>query len=310
MKIVAVVAGGLGNQMQMTAALRTIRDRLGYDIEVVSGGAPVAGLEMRELFGYPAYGPRWRPEKGEFDGAVALGFGANRQSQERGWAGLKWLNDLSKQVVLTERSEVDVSMNACRDLGVAEADLRWHGELSWPRRYWEPTESFDVVIANNYYKGPKATPTHHWDVKGFPGITTLAAEIQKRWPELSICCIGLDDRERVEGVVDRTGLPLMDTLGLIGRARFIVTTDTMAFHAAACLRIPAFALWTATSAVKSACPKFHDKAVLIGRDDLACRETCFAKAHYWTRCKRWECQEIGIGHIMEIIEGERGALWN
>ena len=305
MRVLAIIAGGLGNQMQMTAPLVTLRERLGWRIEVVSVGAPVAGGPLREMLPFPTHGPGVRTIG--FDGVVGLGFGSYGGNQADGWRGLTWLNTLSDQVVRTAKSEVDVAMDACRELGVAEEDLIWHGEMSCNEEY---QERFDVVIANNYYKGPnKQRTTDHWHVRGYPGIKTLAAEIRKAWPELSICCIGLDDREYVEGTTDRTGLPLGDALALIKRARILISTDTMAFHAGACFDTPTFAIWTATSRVKSACPKFHHTARLIGRDDLACRDTCFADRQRWTHCQRWECQEIGVGHIMGIIEEERGKLW-
>lgn len=298
-KKLIVIAGGLGNQIQMTAAIATLERELGWEVEVVAGGAPVAAVEMREWLPWTAHRPQWRPEKGEFDGVVALGFGGNKQLQDKGWCGLPWLNDISTQAVRCERSEVDVSMDACRDLGVPEDLLNWHGSLMCDEDY---DEKFDVVLANNYYRGRREAPNAHWDVKGFPGFASVGAEIQKRWPHLSVCCIGLDDRDRIGGVVDRTGLSLGETLALIKRAKFVVSTDSMAFHAAACFDTPAYVLWTATCELRSACPKFHDTATLIGRDDLECRKTCFQRSNQWTACKDWRCQEIGIGRIVDTIE--------
>lgn len=297
-KKLVVIAGGLGNQIQMTAVIATLERQLGWDIELVAGGAPVAGHELREWFPWPAHRPAWRPEEGEFDEAVALTYGSSKMVQENGWFGPVWANDLSKQAVHYKASEVDIAMNACRDLGIAEADLDWHGCLNYDERY---PERFDVVIANNYFKGTKAVPRTHWDVRGFPGMGSVAAEIQKRWPALSVCSIGIDDREHVLGTVDRTGLTIGQTLALIKRAKFIVSTDTMAFHAAACFDTPAYVLWTATNQTKSACPKFHDTATLIGRDDLECRKDCFQRGNRWTACKDWKCQEIGIGRIVDTI---------
>ena len=298
MKTLAIIAGGLGNQIQMTAAIRTLRERLGLDIEVLSGGAPVAAVEMRRWLPYEAHRPAWRPTNGEFTGAVVLGFGSWHQAQDMGWHGLRWLNQVDRQIVGFTTSEVDVSMNACRDLGVAEDDLIWHGELNCDETY---DERFDVVLANNYYKGTVEKSTDHWHVRGYPGFKSLASAIRERWPGLSMCCIGLDARERIEGVTDRTGLPLGSALALIKRAKFLVTTDSMAFHAAACFDTKTFALWTATSAVKSACPKFHATAVLLERSDLECRRDCQAASHRWTSCRDWKCQEIGIGQAMKPI---------
>ena len=304
MKKLAVTAGGLGNQIQMTAAIRTLESQLGWEVEMLTGGAPVAAAEMRDWMPWPTHRPAWRPEDGEFDGAVALGFGANNQEQNRGWCGIPWLNDISTQAVRTARSEVDVSMDACRDLGIAEADLNWHGLLNANDAY---RERFDVVLANNYYKGTQERPNDTWHVKGFPGFASVAREIQTRWPRLSVCCIGVDARERIQGVTDRTGLPLGDALALIKRAKFLVTTDSMAFHAAACFDTQTFALFTATSQTKCACPKFHASATVIAREDLACRDKCYSGGCLWHKCKRWECQEIGVSHIVDTIANLTGG---
>ena len=112
----------------------------------------------------------------------------------------------------------------------------------------------------------------------------------------------MDDREIIEGVVDRTGIKLADALALIKRARLLITTDTMAFHAAACFDTPTVALWTATSAVKSACPLFHATATLVGRDDLECRKDCYASQCRWKRCSDWACQRIPVADIMAVAE--------
>jgi len=295
-RVLAIIAGGLGNQIQMTAAVATLEANLGWHMEIVAGGAPLGAAELRALIPWPTHRPAWRPAKDEhFDGAVALGFGANGGKQDAGWMGIPWLNDIGKQAVRTAKSEVDVSMDACRELGIAEDDLIWHGEIDYNEAYGE---QFDIVLANNYYKGTKESPREHWHVRGFPGFGSVAKGLQERFPRLSMCCIGYDDREAIAGVVDRTGIPLGDTMALIARAKVLVTTDSMAFHAAPCFDTRTFGLWTATSAVKSACPKFHHTATLIGRDDLECRKTCHANLQGWMRCKRWECQEIGIGRIV------------
>ena len=298
MKTLAIIAGGLGNQIQMTAAIRTLRERLGLDIEVLSGGAPTGSTEIRQWLPYETHRPAWRPLNGDFSGAVVLGFASWRQTQDAGWQGLPWLNQVDRQVVRYEMSEVDVSMNACRDLGVAEDDLIWHGEMNCDETY---DERFDVVLANNYYKGTPGHPNDHWHVKGYPGFKSLASAIRDKWPNLSMCCIGLDRHDAIEGVTDRTGTTLGGSLALIKRAKFLVTTDSMAFHAAACFDTKAFALWTATSVIKNACPKFHATAVLLERTDLECRRDCQEASHRWTSCRDWKCQEIGIGQAMKPI---------
>jgi hypothetical protein len=302
-RVVVITGGGLGNQIQTTAAIDTLEKRLGFDVEVVTSGAPVAGDELRELIPWPAYSPRQTPPANRFDGCVALGFGATWQDQAKGWRGIPFLNDLSRQAVGYETSEVDTSLNACRDLGVIEGDLGWHGRLLSSAG----GEHFDVVLADNHYRGPRNKPTSRWNVKGYPGFDDLAEGIQRRWPSASVCCIGVDERERVAGVVDRTGVPLAESVSLIENAGLLVTTDSMAFHAAGCFETPTVAIWTATSATKNAEPRFHATARYALRGDLVCRRDCQEDRWRWRRCKRWECQEIPVDQVIETIGRGPGA---
>ena len=293
MRVLVSIAGGLGNQIQMTAAARTLHERLGWDIEFIAGGAPVAAQEMRDLLPFPAHRPNWSPREddltgADYDGVVALGFGANKQVQAAGWRGIRFLNTLANQaVVYQHHSEVDISMNACRELGVAEEDLIWHGALKYNETY---AERFDVVCANGYYRKKGG----HWDVKGFPGFSSVANEVQRRHPELSVCCIGATKEEYIHGTVDRTGLSLRDSMALIARAQLVIGTDSMAWHAAGALGVKAIGLFTATSTLKNADPLFHYNGRVVGRLDLECRRMCQEQAHRWLRCERRECQEIGV----------------
>ena len=169
---------------------------------------------------------------------------------------------------------------------MAEEDLIWRGALKWNEAY---DERFDVVCANGYYRR-----NGHWDVKGFPGFSSVALEVQRRHPELSICCIGADKEEYIHGTVDRTGLPLCDSLALISKAQLVLATDSMAWHAAGALGVKSLGLFTATSTLKNADPLFHWNGRVVGRLDLECRRMCQEQAHRWTRCERHECQEIGV----------------
>lgn len=197
-------------------------------------------------------------------------------------------------------------MNACLELGVPENDLIWQGQLRTNPKY---AERFDVVLANGYYRKDGG----YWDVKGFPGFKSVAAELRNRYPELSICSIGADKREHIEGTTDRTGIALLDAVTLLAKAQFVICTDSMAFHAAACFGTMTFPLFTATSTVKNADPRFHASATIIRKREpgdvngkpLQCGLLCQEQGHRWRRCKRHLCQEIGIGHIIEVIENER-----
>ena len=297
MKALAVVAGGMGNIIQMTAAIRTIRERLGWQLDILSAslsGPRGAHADLDPVLPGAVY-TRATVHYADYEGVVLLGYGSTGRVANWEARGLKLLNDPARQAITCDRSEVDVSMNACRELGVAENDLNWHGDVNWNR---DCPERFDVVFANGYYRDKAGG---HWDVKGFPGFGSLAAAIKQKWPRLSICSIGRDGREAIHGTVDRTGLPLLDSLALVARARFTVCTDSMALHAAAAIGARTYALFTATSVRKNFEPRFHWNARLVGRDDLICRADCQRRGHAWRQCPRRECQEIGIGHILQCI---------
>jgi len=300
--VMAVFAGGLGNQIQMTCVARTLRERLGWDVDTLSTGIAV-GSGTHEDFDPVLPGrvfhyqnpPDWKG----YDGIVLLAFAANgaRAGQER-W-GQPILNDPARQIVHVNHSEVDTAMNAPREFGVAEDDLIWQGELNWNEEYGE---RFDIVMANGYLRRESGL----WDVKGYPGYGSAAAEIQRRWPKLSVCCIGRNAQEVIHGTVDRTGLPLLDSLALIRRAKVLIATDSMALHAGGALGTPTVALFTATSVTKNCDPRFHATAEVVrvmepSGSPLLCGLMCQEQGCRWRRCDRWRCQEIGIGAIADAV---------
>ena len=313
-QVLAIIAGGLGNQIQMTAPLRTLRERLGMDVSVFSTGLPGdwnPHAEFDPVLPYKVYNGSTLPRDMQlyrnaqtFDGVIGLTFGAKgveTWARRRGW---EVLGNPARQKVTLDKSEVDIAMNACRDLGIADEDLIWKGELRHNEGF---AERFDVVLANGYHRGHDGNS--RWELKGFPGFQSLAQEIHARWPGLSICSIGRTKNEYVQGTTDRTGLPLLDSLALLKRARFVVVTDSMSFHAAACFDTRIYALFTATSVVKNACPRFHANARIVGRDDLECRPDCQAKGRMFS-CRTRHCQEIGINHIANIIAEDEGTAWS
>jgi len=303
MRVLIIAAGGLGNQIQMTAAIHTFKESLGWDIEILTGGAPFAAEQLRKSFAFPSHRANWHPGENEeevkpFDGAVALTYGITHQIQENGWHGIPYINTLEKQLVTIHDSEVNISMNACREFDIAEKDLIWHGFLKNDTIF---KEKFDIIIANNYYRGHLTKPNTLWDIKGYPDMPKLVEELKKKWPKYTICSIGVDDRDYVAGTVNRVGLPLSCTFTLLKEARFLISTDSMAFHAAACFDTPTYTLFTATNQIKCADPRFHATMKILGREDLKCRENC-QRSTSWRKCSTWECQQISVEYIMSEIE--------
>ncbi len=298
MKIIASIAGGMGNMIEMTAAIRTMRERLGYEVDVHTTGTPWSHADIDPIFetqGCKVYNNGNWDQIGEddYDGIVFLGYGRPRE-QKTYYNGLRVLNDTMRQAVNFKQSEVDVSMNACRDLGVPEEDLIWEGDINWNRDY---PERVDIVLANGYYRKDSG----YWDVKGYPGFQDIATGLRDLFPGYRIGSIGKDGSETIPGTEDFTGINILDALTLIKGARFIVCTDSMAHHAAGALGKRSFAIFTATSRVKNYDSRFHANTVLVGRKDLECREECQVRGAYWRRCPTRECQDIDAGKIVDDI---------
>src|SRR5688572_27459210 len=119
----------------------------------------------------------------------------------------------------------------------------------------ESDEVFDIIIANGYNKTKNLTD---WIVKTYPHFP----QVLKALPNLKIASVGLPD-EYIHGTINRTGIGLQKTFGLLKNARLVMANDTGLYHAAAALGTPTLVLFTMTDTHKNYDPVFHSSAQII-----------------------------------------------
>lgn len=190
------------------------------------------------------------------------------------------------------RSEVDVNMDIARQLGVLESNLIWSGSCN----YNIVDKKYDIVIHDGYNKKGSGMV---WQIKSYPYYAELAKELIGGG--LSVCSIGAKD-EYVENTKNETGLSLLDSLGVIKNCNLFISNDTGTYHCANALKVPNIVIFTATSVSKNYDPRFHTYSTIISRDDLKCRLTCQA-GHLWKRsCRNWQCREIDVKIIVDVVK--------
>ena len=121
---------------------------------------------------------------------------------------------------------------------------------------------------------------------------------------LRVCSIGdkcFRKNEHIDGTTDRTGLPLLNSLGLIKNSSVFVGNDSGLYHMSNLLEVPNIAIFTATSTEKNYDKRFHKYTKLIYRQDLKCRP-CQHERRWNKDCKNWECRNISPEIIFEEIQ--------
>lgn len=287
-KILFCTGEGLGNVCQTIPAIRTLKEVLGYEIDVW------------HAFGFYQL-PKFIPYCGKW--VTGNEIGVLDLSKYDGLVSTKWTKNFIKNPPLNKlpllnrivniditRSEVDVYMDAARDLGAKEEDLIWIGEC----RYNNVDTAYDVVIHNGYNKKGSS----HWKVKSYPYYHKVAKLLTDSG--LSVCSIGSKD-EYVKNTDDQTGLKLFDSLGIIKNAGVFLSNDTGTYHCANALGTRNFVIFTHTSTVKNYDPRFHIHSEIIRRDDLDCIGCQNTKR--WHKCKKWICRDIDPEFIAEKVRG-------
>ena len=187
-----------------------------------------------------------------------------------------------------ERSEVDTYMQIARDLGAKEKDLIWHGNCI----YNDINRHYDIVISDGYNRNGSAD----WSIKSYPYYKEAVSLLNK---EYRVCSIGSSE-EYIHGTINETGLPLLDSLGIIKNSKLFLSNDSGMYHCANALSVPNIVVFTATSIEKNYDKRFHKYSTIIGRDDLDCRPC--QKGHRWKKCKTWECREIDPQLVVNTIK--------
>jgi ADP-heptose:LPS heptosyltransferase len=285
-KVLFISGEGIGNCVQLIPCLRTIKEVLGYDIDYCH---TFGNFFIPKLFSYV---DTWfvgnqskRINPNDYVGVVST-FWTRNHIRLLPYVVMKLLTNIYP--LSMERSEVDTYMQIARDLGAKEEDLLWHGNCMCN----ELDRHYDLVISDGYNRTGEA----NWSIKSYPYYKEVVRLLNK---EYRVCSIG-SSKEYVAGTINETGLPLLDSLGIIKNSRLLLSNDSGMYHCANALGILNIVIFTATSIKKNYDKRFHKYSTIIGRDDLDCRPC--QTGHKWKTCETWECREIDPQLIVNVIK--------
>jgi len=286
MKLLVVHGEGLGNVVEILPLLRTL-DNAGIAADLFI--AKTTSKFSRDfLNGRRTYLEGDAVDPAEYDGKLETVWG-NVQGRSAALSNIKTLNDIGKQAMRLDRSEVDVYLNAARDIGISEDLFAFdcEGELRV-----EISEKYDIVFANGYNWTVKE---NRWDVKSYPRFSELAQYF--RDDGMSVCSVGAP-HEYIEGTIDETGRTMAQTFGLLRRAKLVVSTDSGVYHCASALNVPTMVIFTFTSIKKNHDRRFHRSARVV-KVDVPCQSDCHAKMK-WRGCADNKCRNLPVDFVLEV----------
>ena len=281
-KILFCTGEGIGNVIQTIPVIRTLKEVLGVKIDFWYAFGTFAIPKIIP------YVDKW---------IIGSEISSIDIKQYNGVVSTKWTENYIRTFsipILTKisdlsmtRSEVDCYLDIARGLGVPEEDLLWWGECN----YNKCDEFYDVVIHNGYnFKG-----SADWQLKSYSKYNEV---VKLLGSTVSICSIG-NKNEYIPGTINRTGLDLLDSLGIIKNAKVFLGNDSGMYHCANALDVPNLVVFTYTSTEKNYDARFHRKAKIICRDDLKCR-WCQCQPRFKT-CTTRECRNIDPKLITKCI---------
>ncbi len=288
-RILFMTAEGIGNVIENIPAIRTIKEVLGFEIDVwhAFGNYPIphitpyvdkwfSGNEIKHI----------NPK--DYIGKVSTYWTRNHVNV----GSLVRIPLLAmSESVKPNRPEVDTYMDLARKLGAREEDLLWSGKCN----HTPLTEGYDLVMHDGYNK--KGTVSDSWRLKGYP----YYKEVVKLLPDLKICSVGSKE-EFIEGTVDRTGLGLMATGGVIYNSGLFLSNDSGLYHYANGLGTKNIVIFTYTSTVKNYDKRFHIHSRILQNyklDCLSCQNTPRFKT-----CTSRECREIDPEIVAKAVMEE------
>jgi ADP-heptose:LPS heptosyltransferase len=286
-RILLISAEGIGNCVQLIPCIRTLKEVLGYDIDYyhVFGGFFIPKIIPYIDTWFVANQVR-RIIPSNYMGVVST-FWTQKHIKAFTSTGLRLLADIYP--LSMHESEVNIYMNIARDLGVPEKDLMWHGNCM----YNNVDRHYDIVISDGYNHQGSA----NWKIKSYPYYEEAVKLLNK---EYKVCSIG-SKQEYINGTIDETGLPLLDSLGIIKNSKLLLSNDSGMYHCSNALEIPNVVIFTATSIEKNYDKRFHIYSTIVGRDDLTCRP-CQAGRRWNKDCKTWDCREIEPQVVVDVVK--------
>ncbi len=283
-RILFCTAEGIGNVMQCAPAIRSIKEKLGFEIDLWHAfgsyqipkiiphidrwmsGMDVANINPQEYIGKVS--TWWTKDR--------LKIGPLGQ--------IKLLTPISN--IVLNRSEVDVYMDIARNLGVEEEDLLWYSGCS----YAQQEEKFDLVIHDGYNR----VGAESWKHKSYSHYMQVV-ELLK---DLKICSVG-SKKEYIKGTINRTGLNLYNTLGIVKNSKLFLSNDSGLYHCANALGVNNIVIFTYTSQIKNYDKRFHKFSKILCREDLDCL-SC-QNTSRWKECKTHGCKNIDTKVVADMI---------
>lgn len=289
-KILFCTGEGIGNVVQTIPVIRTLKEVLNYEIHFfrVFGAYDIP----EGLFPYVS---KWFNKsnihsinRSDYYGKVFTWWVRNHK-------GINILSNiplLNKPVPFSyTKSEIDCYMQIARDLGAKEEDLIWYGNCN----YNKINEKYDIVINDGY----KKSGSFDWSAKSYKYYEEVVNLLKK---DFSVCSVGSKD-EYIKGTINKTGLKLLDTLGIIKNSKLFLNNDSGLYHCANALEVKNIVIFTLTSIIKNYDKRFHKYSTIIGRDDLKCRPCQGTNRR--GNCKNLKCRDIDpkivVNKIMEEL---------
>jgi ADP-heptose:LPS heptosyltransferase len=281
-KILFCTGEGIGNVIQTIPVIRTLKEVLGVKVDLWYA---FGTFKLPKIIPYV---DKWivggqikKTDMNQYVGAVSTKWTIHH-IKNLPIPILNKITDLSMT-----RSEVDCYMDIARNLKVSEEDLLWWGECN----YKKSDEFYDVVIHNGYnFKG-----SSDWKLKSYPRYKEVVKLLGK---DISLCSVG-SKSEHIKGTIDRTGLNVLDSLGIVKNAKVFLGNDSGLYHCANALDVPNLVIFTYTSTEKNYDKRFHRKAQIICREDLKCR-WCQCAPRFKT-CETRECRNIDPKIIVDAV---------
>jgi len=287
-RILFCTGEGIGNVIQTIPVIRTLSDN-GYVVDFwhAFGGFSLHKRLIPYIDRYYESINVSKIKPNEYFGKVSTFWTRGYINMVNSIKNLKLVSNISP--LSLKRSEVDTYMDIARDLGIPEEKFKWHGKCGYDETV---KDTYDVVISDGYNRNGGA----QWEIKSYPYYKEVVKILLDNG--LSVCSIGSSE-EYVEGTVNKTGLPLLKSIGIVNNCRLLISNDTGMYHAANALGVSNVVIFTATSQVKNYCEKFHRYSTIISRADLKCIP-CQATKNWSKNCKDWKCREIPPKHITDL----------
>lgn len=287
-RLLACHGEGIGNCIQISPCLRTLKEVLGYEIDFwhAFGSFPIPKIIP--------YVDKWvvgsdilAIDPSDYVGKVST-FWTRNHIDSGPLRKLELLNTITPLSAF--RSEVDTYMGIARDLGAEEKDLIWEGDCN----YMAVESVYDVVIHNGY----NALSPADWKIKSYPYYEDVAGILKDYG--LRVCSIG-NKNEYIQNTEDNTRMPLLTSLGIIKNSKVFLGNDSGLYHCANALGVKNVVIFTASSVLKNYDKNFHKYSTVIGRDDLECRKECQARRGWKNYCTNWNCREIPPSVIVDAV---------